>query len=204
MFAGSLFIVSAPSGAGKTTLERALLERVDNLRRSISHTTRPPRPGEQDGVDYYFVSQETFESMVARGEFIEYAQVFGNYYGTQREAIEDNLRQGIDVIMDMDWQGARQVRQVFPSVVSIFILPPSIGVLRQRLEARGQDSEGVIEKRMREAREQIAHFSEYDFLIINDVLDEAVDDLERVVRASRLREAPQSVRYRALIEELLA
>ncbi len=203
MFSGTLFIVSAPSGAGKSSLVRALLEQVSNLEVSISHTTRQPRPGEQDGVDYYFVSRAAFEQMVERGEFLEYATVFDNMYGSKRSLVEDKLRAGIDVIMDMDWQGARQVREAMPGVVSIYILPPSLEALRQRLEGRGQDSEEVIERRMRKARDEIAHFDEYDYLVINDDFDTAVEDLEQIVRASRLRLAPQRARHAAMIAQLL-
>ncbi len=203
MFSGTLFIVSAPSGAGKSSLVRAVLEQVADLEVSISHTTRPPRPGEQDGVDYYFVSREAFERMVEQGAFLEYATVFDNRYGSKRSLVEEKLRDGIDVIMDMDWQGARQVREAMPGVVSIYVLPPSLEALRQRLEGRGQDSEEVIERRMRKARDEIAHFDEYDYLVINDDFDTAVGDLERIIRASRLRLAPQRVRHAAVIEQLL-
>jgi len=203
MFSGTLFIVSAPSGAGKSSLVRAVLEQVADLEVSISHTTRPPRPGEQDGVDYYFVSREAFERMVEQGAFLEYATVFDNMYGSKRSLVEEKLRDGIDVIMDMDWQGARQVREAMPGVVSIYVLPPSLEALRQRLEGRGQDSEEVIERRMRKARDEIAHFDEYDYLVINDDFDTAVGDLERIIRASRLRLAPQRVRHAAVIEQLL-
>jgi len=203
MFSGTLFIVSAPSGAGKSSLVRAVLEQVADLEVSISHTTRPPRPGEQDGVDYYFVSREAFERMVEQGAFLEYATVFDNMYGSKRSLVEEKLRDGIDVIMDMDWQGARQVREAMPGVVSIYVLPPSLEALRQRLEGRGQDSEEVIERRMRKARDEIAHFDEYDYLVINDDFDTAVGDLERIIRASRLRLAPQRGRHAAVIEQLL-
>jgi len=203
VFSGTLFIVSAPSGAGKSSLEKALLQRVDGIERSISHTTRPPRPGERDGVDYHFVSREDFERMVARGEFLEYATVFDNMYGSLRSLVEEKLRAGIDVIMDMDWQGARQVREAMPDVVTIFILPPSLEELRRRLEGRGQDSEEVIQRRMRKARDEIAHYVEYDYLVVNDDFDTAARQLEHIVRASRLRLGPQQVRNAAMIASLL-
>ena len=203
MFSGTLFIVSAPSGAGKSSLEKALLQRVDGIERSISHTTRAPRPGERDGVDYHFVSREEFEQMVARGEFLEYATVFDNMYGSLRSLVEEKLRAGIDVIMDMDWQGARQVREAMPDVVTIFILPPSLEELRRRLEGRGQDSEEVIQRRMQKARDEIAHYVEYDYLVVNDDFDTATQQLEHIVRASRLRLGPQRVRNAAMIASLL-
>ncbi len=203
MFSGTLFIVSAPSGAGKSSLEKALLQRVDGIERSISHTTRPPRPGERDGVDYHFVSREAFEQMVARGEFLEYATVFDNMYGSLRSLVEEKLRAGIDVIMDMDWQGARQVREAMPEVVTIFILPPSLEELRRRLEGRGQDSEEVIRRRMQKARDEITHYVEYDYLVVNDDFDIAARALEHIVRASRLRLGPQQVRNAAMIASLL-
>ncbi len=203
MFSGTLFIVSAPSGAGKTSLLKALSERMGDLRLSVSHTTRQQRPGEQDGVDYHFVSPEAFDRLVEQGEFIEHARVFGNAYGTSRAMIEGSLREGQDVILEIDWQGARQVRAAMDDVVSVFILPPSREVLRERLQSRGQDSSEVIEGRMRDAREEMSHYAEYDYLIVNDVFEDALDELEQVFRASRLRQSVQRVRLADVIEDLL-
>lgn len=203
MFSGTLFIVSAPSGAGKTSLLQALMTRVSGLELSISHTTRAPRPGEKDGVDYHYVTPEQFDKLVAEGAFLEHATVFDNQYGSARALVEERLRAGTDVVMDMDWQGARQVREAVDDAVSIFILPPSLSELQNRLTSRGQDSEAVIQRRMREAQAQISHYNEYDYIVINDQFDTAADELEWIVRASRLRLGPQSVRHAAVINALL-
>jgi len=169
---------------------------------SVSHTTRPKRPHEQDGIDYHFVSLEAFEKMAAAGEFIEYARVFGNYYGTSRAAIEDRLVAGEDVILEIDWQGARQVRELMPDAQSIFIVPPSLEALRERLQGRGQDAEEVIDRRMAEARAEISHYGEYDYLVVNDDFDAAVFDLRSIVWARRLRMEAQRDRHRSLLSEL--
>lgn len=203
MFSGTLFIVSAPSGAGKTSLLQALMTRVSGLELSISHTTRAPRPGEKDGVDYHYVTPEQFDKLVAEGAFLEHATVFDNQYGSARALVEERLRAGTDVVMDMDWQGARQVREAVDDAVSIFILPPSLSELQNRLTSRRQDSEAVIQRRMREAQAQISHYNEYDYIVINDQFDTAADELEWIVRASRLRLGPQSVRHAAVINALL-
>lgn len=203
MFSGTLFIVSAPSGAGKTSLLQALMTRVSGLELSISHTTRAPRPGEKDGVDYHYVTPEQFDKLVAEGAFLEHATVFDNQYGSARALVEERLRAGTDVVMDMDWQGARQVREAVDDAVSVFILPPSLSELQNRLTSRGQDSEAVIQRRMREAQAQISHYNEYDYIVINDQFDTAADELEWIVRASRLRLGPQSVRHAAVINALL-
>ncbi len=198
-----LFIVSAPSGAGKTSLLRALLERDPQLRLSVSHTTRPMRPGERDGVDYHFVDVDTFQKLVAEGAFIEHAQVFDNYYGTAEQAVRDQLAAGHDVVVEIDWQGARQVRARFPDAVSIFIAPPSIEALRERLGARGQDSEEVIARRMRDARAELSHYPEYDYLVINDDFDTALEQLGQVVGAERLRTTRQAIRHAAALSAML-
>lgn len=201
---GTLFIVSAPSGAGKTSLVKALLESTADIGVSVSHTTRPSRPGEQNGVDYHFVDVPTFESMVSQGAFLEHAQVFDNYYGTAREAVLERLHAGLDVVLEIDWQGARQVRQALPQGVSIFILPPSRPALEQRLRGRGQDSDEVIARRMRDAQSESAHYDEYDYLIINDDFDRALTELRAVILAQRLKIEAQSARQRDLITELLS
>ncbi|RMG36180.1 MAG: guanylate kinase [Gammaproteobacteria bacterium] len=200
---GILFIVSAPSGAGKTSLLRALLERDRQLRLSVSHTTRPMRPGEQDGVDYHFVDVPTFERLVGEGAFIEHAQVFDNYYGTAERSVRDQLAAGHDVVVEIDWQGARQVRARFPDAVSIFIVPPSIEALRERLGARGQDSEEVIERRMRDARRELSHYPEYDYLVINDRFEEALEQLRHIVSAERLRTERQASRHADALRRML-
>ena len=200
----TLYIVSAPSGAGKTSLLKALVATDDGIQVSVSHTTRPMRPGEMDGVDYHFVDKERFMAMVEQGEFLEHAQVFDNLYGTSEAAIREQLQSGLDVVLEIDWQGARQVRGRFADAVSIFILPPSPEALRQRLTGRGQDSEEVIERRMRDARSEMSHYPEYDYLIINDLFDEALEQLRAVVEAQRLREPLQAVKLEARLKALLA
>ncbi|HEB99988.1 MAG TPA: guanylate kinase [Thiotrichales bacterium] len=201
---GTLFIVSAPSGAGKTSMVRALMERDPDLGFSVSHTTRPPRPGEVDGRDYHFVDVPTFERMVEEGAFLEYARVFDNYYGTSRAAVEAQLAEGRDVFLDIDWQGARQVRQAWPDAVSIFVLPPSREALEARLRGRGTDSDEVIAGRMARAVDEASHYDEYDYLIVNDDFETAVGDLGAIVRARRLRLPAQQVRHADMIAGLLA
>ena len=198
-----LFIVSAPSGAGKTSLLRELLNEDPRLALSVSHTTRAMRPGEQDGVHYHFVDVPTFQSLVAEGVFIEHAQVFDNYYGTSERAVREQLAAGQDVVVEIDWQGARQVRQRFPEAVSIFIAPPSIEALRERLGGRGQDSEAVIERRMRDARSELSHYPEYDYLVINDVFEQALRELAAIVGAERLRIPRQAARHQAALSAML-
>lgn len=184
---GLLVILSAPSGAGKTSLYQALLERMDRVVASVSHTTRPPRPGEQEGVDYHFVDREVFDRLVAAGEFLEHARVFDCQYGTSREAVERERAAGNDVILEIDWQGARQIRQRVPDAVGVFILPPSRESLRQRLVGRGQDDPEVIERRMRAAEAEISHYDEYDYVIVNDEFEAAVASLMGILRAERCR-----------------
>jgi guanylate kinase len=206
MSLGTLFIISAPSGAGKTSLVKALLERVSDVVVSVSHTTREPRAGEKDGVDYHFVSKSEFETMVAAGEFLEHAQVFDNFYGTSRVAVAEQLEAGRDVILEIDWQGARQVRHAAPQAVGVFILPPTRETLRERLTARGQDSEQVIERRMRDAISEMSHYGEYHFLIFNDDFEQAVAELQALFVAQRLRREAQEQRnaagLRALLEQI--
>jgi len=201
---GNLFVVSAPSGAGKSSLLRALLENKPALSVAVSHTTRPPRPGEQDGVHYHYVDKETFSDMVGRGEFLEHAQVFDNFYGTSEAAVRGPLEQGQDLVLEIDWQGARQVRQRFADACGIFIIPPSVAALRERLGARGQDSEEVIQRRMRDAESEISHYPEYDYLVVNDDFDTALDQLRCILTARRLRQAQQDARLEGTLSELLA
>ena len=203
MTTGTLYIVSAPSGAGKTSLLRALLQHDPHLRASVSHTTRPKRNGEQDGVDYHFVTAEQFQGLVEEGAFLEHAQVFDNFYGTSEAGIHQQLEAGTDVVLEIDWQGARQVRERMRDTVSIFILPPSRESLVQRLTGRGQDSDEVIQRRTREAREEISHYPEFDYLVINDVFEQALDELRAIVVSRRLRQEPQVKRHRAQIKDLL-
>jgi guanylate kinase len=191
MSAGILYIVSAASGAGKTTLVRRLIERDPRVQLSISHTTRKPRPGEADGREYHFVDGAAFAAMRERGEFVEWAEVHGNFYGTSRLWLEQRLGAGEEVLLEIDWQGAGQVRRLFAETVGIFILPPSLSELERRLRGRGTDSDAVIARRLAAARDEMSHVGEFDFAIINNDLQVAVDDLLAVVRASRLRLAVQ-------------
>lgn len=201
---GTLYIVSAPSGAGKTSLVRGLIDRLAGIQVSVSHTTRAMRPGEVDGVNYHFVDVETFERMVARGDFFEHARVFDNYYGTSRPAVQALLAAGTDVILEIDWQGARQVREQMPEAVSVFILPPSREALRQRLSARGTDGPEVIARRMRDAVSEMSHFDEYQHVIINDDFDDALAQLSGLVLGERSRLARVRERHGALLEALLS
>ncbi|MDE2389371.1 MAG: guanylate kinase [Betaproteobacteria bacterium] len=199
---GCLFIISAPSGAGKTSLVRALLQSDLNLSLSISHTTRPPRAGETNGCDYHFVAVEIFKQMLLRGEFIESAEVYGNFYGTSQQWINQAIASGQDILLEIDCQGARQIQQIFPQAVSIFILPPSADALATRLKSRAQDDSGVIQKRLAAAREEISHLAEFDYIIINHRLDEALNDLICVIKAEHLRKERQIAKHRTLINEL--
>ena len=201
---GHLYVISAPSGAGKTSLVAALLKQDAGVEVSVSHTTRAPRPGEQDGVNYNFVDISSFESLIAEGDFLEHARVFGNYYGTSRSWVQQRLASGQDVILEIDWQGARQVREVEPDAVSIFILPPSREALRQRLESRGQDSDEVIAQRMAEATSESSQYSEYDFLVINDDFDEALVALQSIFTSQRLRTPVQQKRHQQMLAALLS
>jgi guanylate kinase len=200
---GRLFIVAAPSGAGKSTLVNALLAREPGISLSISHTTRAPRPGDVDGVQYHFVDRPAFEAMVAQGDFIEHADVFGNYYGTSRAAVEPALAAGRDVLLEIDWQGAAQVRRAMPECVSIFILPPSRAELERRLRARGTDNVATIERRLAASREEISHAHEFDWIVVNDRFEDAVAALQAIVSASRAGESLPADRHAALIAKLL-
>ncbi len=201
MAAGNLFVVVAPSGAGKTSLVSGLLERDSNVKLSMSYTTRAPRQGEVDGVDYYFVARERFEEMIGAGEFLEHANVYGNFYGTSKRWIDESLAGDHDVLLEIDWQGARQVRRLFSAMTGIFILPPSLAELGRRLRSRGKDSPEAIDRRMASAREEISHVLEFEYIIVNDSFDSALDDLLSIVRATRVSRAQQALRQIKLIDE---
>jgi guanylate kinase len=199
---GNLYIVSAPSGAGKTSLVAALLETDGLIRKSVSYTTRPPRPGEIDGRHYHFVSAGEFGKMAQAGDFLESALGHGNHYGTSRQWVKEQLAGDIDIVLEIDWQGAAQVRKLMPGNISIFILPPSVETLLQRLNARGQDSPETINQRIANAREEIAHVADFDYVIINSDFRVAAGELQDIVRAERLRTAHQLARHSALINRL--
>lgn len=201
---GTLYVIAAASGAGKTSLVKALVEADPAITVSVSHTTRASRPGEQDGMHYHFVSAEKFQAMIVAGAFLEHAKVFDNYYGTGRAGIEEKLAQDRDVILEIDWQGARQVRAAFPDCVGIFVLPPSRPALEQRLRGRGQDPDEVIARRMRDAVTEMSHYAEFDYLVINDDFNVALGDLQAIFRALRLRRPIQAGRHAGLIVTLLA
>jgi guanylate kinase len=200
---GNLFIVAAPSGAGKTTLVRHLLESDRQIGVSISHTTRRSRPGEENGREYHFVDVPSFLERIGHGEFLEWAEVHGNYYGTSKRWIENEMLAERDVLLEIDWQGAQQVRKVFPQAIGIFVLPPSMAILHERLSGRGTDSEDVIARRIAAARDEMRHVDEFDYVIINDTLQQAVGDLQAIVRTARLRYANQRQRHAALFPSLL-
>lgn len=197
-----MFIVSAPSGAGKTSLVRRAIEELSDLTVAVSHTTRDQRPAEQAGKDYHFVGKDTFEQMIDSDQFLEYADVFGNYYGTSMKAVNDALSAGLDVILEIDWQGAAQVRQKLADVVSIFVLPPSRSTLIERLKSRGQDSDRVIEKRTAEAVLEMQQYHRADYLVINDNFDEALAELKAVVLSHRVLKSRQALRHAGLITSL--
>lgn len=196
---GRLFIISAPSGAGKTSLAQALIANSKNVRMSVSHTTRQCRGGEVDGQDYHFVSQEKFLEMVDDGVFLEYAEVYGNFYGTSRHAVENLLEQGHNVLLDIDWQGARKVREQMPEAISISVLPPSIEELQRRLRSRGSDSEDVIQSRMKQALDEMQHCRESDFIILNDDFNEALSDLTLILAGESDRIRPLNIDLDALL-----
>lgn len=200
---GTLYVVSAPSGAGKTSLVAALLADDSRLGVSVSHTTRPMRMGEADGVNYHFVSRDLFEAMIERGEFLEHADVFGNYYGTSQVWVEETLNAGRDVILEIDWQGAMQVRRLMPDCVGIFIVPPSPEILEARLTGRGTDAPDVVARRLREAGEECSHAQEFDYLVVNDDFHVALADLQAIVRGQRLRMQVQEVRHAELLSRLV-
>ena len=199
---GNLFVISAPSGAGKTSLVHALLDTNPQIDLSVSYTTREPRPGEEDGRDYHFVSREAFHTMASQGEFLESAEVYGNFYGTSQTWIAEENAKGKDVLLEIDWQGATQVRRLFPDCITIFVLPPSMEALEQRLTGRGKDKAEVIAKRMAAAKEDVAHVAEFDYVIINENLDVALRELNAVIIAAQLVGTKQLTRHQVLINQL--
>ena len=203
MNTGKLYIISAPSGAGKTSLVKQLVSKVDQLDVSVSHTTRAIREGETHGQDYFFTSVDAFKQMISDHAFLEHAQVFDNFYGTAQQSVEDMLEQGIDVILEIDWQGAEQVRKMLPNSISIFILPPSIEILQQRLENRGQDSKEIIARRMQDAVNEMSHCHEFDYLIVNDDFNVALTELASIISCHRLEKQRQIKNLATLIEQLL-
>ncbi len=201
---GNLYVISAPSGTGKTTLVKTLVDSLPNVTVSISHTTRSKRPAEIHGVNYYFASESEFNQMVKENAFLEHATVFNNMYGTSRAWVEETLQRGMDVILEIDWQGAQQIQQLLPSCISIFILPPSLDALSQRLMQRNQDHADIIQKRLADAQETISHVSDYDYVVLNDDFETALDDLKTIVRAGRLAEDRQVKRLASLLITLQA
>ena len=204
MVKGSLYVISAPSGAGKTSLVNALVPSTEGIAVSVSHTTRAARPGEEDGTHYHFTDIDSFQAMVDKGDFLEHAQVFDNFYGTSRLSVENQLQAGLDVILEIDWQGARLVREQMPDCTGIFILPPSVEALEQRLRGRGQDGDDIIARRMRDARSESSHYDEYEFLVINDDFDTALLELRSIFIAQRLHTKRQQQRHQGMLDELLA
>ena len=200
---GTLYVISAASGAGKTSLVSAVLKQLSDIEVSVSHTTRQAREGEVDGVNYHFISTDVFEGMVSSGDFFEHATVFGNMYGTSRQHIQEQLLKGKDVILEIDWQGARQIRQLVNDCKSIYIAPPSITVLRERLNSRGQDDETVIDKRMREAVSEMSHYAEFEYLVINDDFDTAREELAAIILGNRMSFEHQQQKHAELLAELL-
>ena len=199
----NLFIIAAPSGCGKTSLVKALIDKVDNLCVSVSHTTRAQRPGEEHGKNYFFVSKEDFNEISNNDGFIESAQVFDNYYGSAKQTVKDLLKQGQDVILEIDWQGAQQVKQSFIDAIGIFILPPSISALEDRLTDRGQDDQSIIDRRMKDAVSEMQHFDEFDYLVINDDFNIALNDLTHIIYTQRLSLAQQTQQQQDLLKQLI-
>ena len=201
---GTLYTISAPSGAGKTSLVKALIDTTADIQVSVSHTTRPKRPGETDGVNYHFVDVDHFQAMLEENAFLEHARVFDNYYGTSAQWVQDSLDRGTDVILEIDWQGAAQIRRLIPATVGVFILPPSLATLRQRLDNRGQDDDAIIARRLAEAREEMSHYVEADYLVINDDFDTALKELQAIVLCQRAALEKQAQRHQDLLNDLLS
>lgn len=199
----NIYVFAAPSGGGKTSLVKALLKRMKNIEVSISHTTRPKRAAEQEGRDYFFVNPEQFEQLKAADCFIECATVFGAQYGTSKQQIKQRLMNGIDVLLDIDWQGARQLKSHFDNVVTIFILPPSVEILSKRLLDRQQDDSSTINYRMQKAQDEIKHYNEFDYLIVNDDFEQALEDIESIIKSERLKTTIQKMKYQSLLSNLL-
>ena len=202
-YPGNLFVIAAPSGAGKTSLVTALIKTEKNIVHSISYTTRPMRPQEEDGVNYHFISVDAFNAMIEKQLFLEWAPVFTHYYGTSSQSIYQQLEQGLDIILEIDWQGAKQIKTLFPNSLSIFILPPSREVLRQRLQARKQDKQDVIDHRMSKASDEMAHYPEFDYLIINDHFEESLSNLAAIIKANRFQQSKQASFHEELLTKLL-
>ncbi|OAI49470.1 guanylate kinase [Gammaproteobacteria bacterium SCGC AG-212-F23] len=200
---GNLYVISAPSGTGKTTLVKALVDSTPDITVSISHTTRPRRPAETDGVNYYFIERNQFEKMIEHHDFLEYAHVFGHLYGTSHTWVEETLKQGKDVILEIDWQGAQQIQTLFTKSISIFILPPSLKCLHERLLSRKQDNIDIIQQRIADVREAVSHAHEYNYIVMNDDFETAMQDLKAIVRAGQLLERRQVVNYASLITDLI-
>jgi len=200
---GFLYVIAAPSGAGKTSLVKQLLETTEGIAVSVSHTTRAPRPGEINGEHYHFVTEKEFEKLCDASQFLEHARVFDNFYGTSRQAVDSLLKKGLDVILEIDWQGAQQTRQVYPESCSIFILPPSRRALEERLRSRAQDDDNVIDRRMQDAISEMSHYGEFDYLVVNDDFDEALELLRSIILARRQRLDVQSRRREQLLQDLL-
>ncbi|KTD16744.1 guanylate kinase [Legionella jordanis] len=203
-YTGNLIIVAAPSGGGKTSLVKKLVGSLDKIVVSVSHTTRSMRPAERDGVDYFFINESEFLKMVSENAFVEHAKVFNHYYGTSVAQISDRLQAGIDVVLDIDWQGAQQIRRIFPDSISVFIVPPSLETLKQRLLNRRQDNENVIRDRMKKAQDELSHYSEFDYLIVNDDFDKAALELQAIVIANRLKIQRQEQQQGKLLSFLLS
>lgn len=199
----NLFVIAAPSGAGKTSLVNALLTRLNNLKISVSYTTRPPRPQDQEGVDYHFIDDAQFQQMINNRDFLEYANVYGYHYGTSKDWVTSQLEAGVDVILEIDWQGARQIRSLYPPAKLVFILPPALEALHERLKKRRQDSPETIARRLKEARQDMSHCHEFDYIVVNDDFDQALKDLEHILAAERLQYDVQRVVHAELLVQLL-
>jgi guanylate kinase len=200
---GNLYVIAAPSGAGKTTLTRALVESVPDLVLSISHTTREKRPHEIDGVNYFFINTETFETLITQQAFLEYATIFDHLYGTSKQVVEATLQKGIDVILEIDWQGHRQIKKIFPDTIGIFVLPPSLQDLYERLTKRNQDAQSIIKKRIEDVKETVGHIHEFDYIVMNDEFARALTDVKNIILAGRLVQRKQCIQYEALIKSLI-